>query len=72
VQRHAIFTVTKKFPLGTAAAICTLHFDSFMTASYTQQLGLAGARFTGCQQRHAAMRPVVISVWNKTGAGFQN
>lgn len=43
-----------------------------MTASYMHQLGLAGARSTGCQQCHAAMRPVVISVWNKTGAGFLN
>jgi hypothetical protein len=43
-----------------------------MTASYTQRFGLAGSRLTGCQQRHAAMRPVVISVWNKTGAGFLN
>jgi hypothetical protein len=44
-----------------------------MTASYTQRFGLAGSRLTGCQQRHAAMRPVVISVWNKTtGAGNQN
>jgi hypothetical protein len=43
-----------------------------MTASFKHQLRHAGARITGCQQRCAAMRPVVISVWYKTGAGFQN
>jgi hypothetical protein len=32
----------------------------------------AGTCFTQVQQRCAAMRPVVISVWNKTGAGNQN
>jgi hypothetical protein len=44
-----------------------------MTASYQQQHALAGTHSMGCQQRRAAMRPVVISVWNKkTGAGFTN
>jgi hypothetical protein len=45
-----------------------------MTASFKHQLRRAGAHYTmGCQQqRCATMRPVVISVWNKTGAGNQN
>lgn len=46
-----------------------------MTASLKHQLCLAGARIMGCQQqqRHAATRPVVVSVWYKnTGAGNQN
>ncbi|MEY4938550.1 MAG: hypothetical protein RIQ93_285 [Verrucomicrobiota bacterium] len=43
-----------------------------MTASFSHQLRLAGAHFMGRQQRCAAKRPVVISVWHKTGAGFQN
>jgi hypothetical protein len=74
VQRHAIFTVTKNKLLGTPAAMCTVQSRLFMTASYTHHLRRAGARFMGCQlQRCAAMRPVVISVWNKkTGAGFTN
>jgi len=46
-----------------------------MTASYHHDLRRSGAAFTkaGSQQRCAAMRPVVVSVWNKkTGAGNQN
>jgi hypothetical protein len=44
-----------------------------MTASYHRHVRLAGICFTQSQQRCAAMRPVVISVWNKkTGAGNQN
>jgi hypothetical protein len=46
-----------------------------MTASYHHHVRLAGACFTQSQQRRAlvAMRPVVISVWNKkTGTGNQN
>jgi hypothetical protein len=46
-----------------------------MTASYQHHVRLcSGAAFTkaGSQQRCAAMRPVVVSVWNKkTGAGNQ-
>ncbi|MGH7945485.1 MAG: hypothetical protein ACREF9_10800 [Opitutaceae bacterium] len=33
---------------------------------------VAGTCHTQVQQRCAAMRPVAISVWNKTGAGNQN
>jgi hypothetical protein len=44
-----------------------------MTASLQHHVRRAGSLFTkGCQQRRAAMRPVV-SVWNKkTGTGSQN
>jgi hypothetical protein len=43
-----------------------------MTASLQHHVRRAGSCFTQSQQRCAAMRPVVISVWNKTGAGNQN
>jgi len=44
-----------------------------MTASLQHHVRRAGFCFTQSQQRCAAMRPVVISVWNKkTGAGNQN
>jgi hypothetical protein len=43
-----------------------------MTASLKHHARFAGTCFQQCQQRCAAMRPVV-SVWNKkTGAGHQN
>jgi hypothetical protein len=43
-----------------------------MTAFCQHQLRRAGATFTVvCQQRCDAMRPVSISVWNKTGPGVQ-
>jgi hypothetical protein len=44
-----------------------------MTTSFQHQLRLLGAAYTVvCQQRCDAMRPVSISVWNKTGAGIQS
>jgi hypothetical protein len=71
-QRHAIFTVTKKIILGTAAAICSVQIDSLMTASLQHHVRRAGTCYQQGQQRCAAMRPA-ISVWNKhTGAGNQN
>jgi hypothetical protein len=44
-----------------------------MTGSQYHRFAVAGTCHTQVQQRGAAMRPVVISVWNKkTGAGNQN
>jgi hypothetical protein len=64
-------TVTNNFVLGMPAAVCTLPDDS-MTASLHHPALRAGFCFTQSQQRCAAMRPVVVSVWNKkTGAGNQ-
>ncbi|MEO5961344.1 MAG: hypothetical protein ABIZ49_13695 [Opitutaceae bacterium] len=43
-----------------------------MTAIFQHQLRRTGAAFmVVCQQRCDAMRPVTISVWNKTGPGVQ-
>ena len=44
-----------------------------MTASLQHRSAAAGTCHTQGQQRCAAMRPAVFSVWNKkTGAGIQN
>jgi hypothetical protein len=44
-----------------------------MTVSYQHRARFAGLCCMQSQQRCAAMRPVVVSVWNKkTGAGNQN
>jgi hypothetical protein len=73
VQRHAIFTGTKKFGLGMRAAMSSLNSDSTMTASHQHRLAAAGTCSMQGQQRCVAMRPVIFSVWNKkTGAGKQN
>ena len=75
-RRHAIFTVGKKFPLGTAPAICSVNSIPVMIATLKHHRSLAGTSFTkavvaiGC----SVMRPVVASQWNKqqqTGSGNQ-
>ena len=73
VQCHAIFTGTKKTGLARGQLYAVFIFDS-MTASCQLHVRRAGSLFAKvCQQRCAAMRPVVVSVWyNKTGTGFQN
>lgn len=72
-QRHAIFTITKKMVLGTPAAICSVRIAFTAMTAHTHLLRRSGACFQQVQQRCAAMRPVVISVWNKkTDAGNQN
>jgi hypothetical protein len=44
-----------------------------MTASFNHRARSAGSCHQQVQLRCAAMRPVVVSVWNKkTGAGNQN
>jgi hypothetical protein len=64
-QRHAIFTVTKKFPLGTPAALRIVTTVP-MTASFKHHRSNAGTSLTKAQQqRCVAMRPVVTSTWNK-------
>jgi len=51
--------------------MCSLEsLQSTMTA-YRHQLD-AAACCTQVQQRRVVMRPVAISVWNKTDAGNQN
>jgi hypothetical protein len=76
IQRHAIFTDTKKLILGTPPASCSVHTSDQMTASLQHHRSLAaGTSFTKAvvQQCCVAMRPVVISAWNKTTvAGHQN
>lgn len=74
MQRHAIFTVTKKFPLGTKAASCTFNDVSRMTAVLQHHRSHAGTSFTkAMQQCCVAVRPVVIYLWNKhTGPGLKN
>jgi len=70
-HRHAIFTSTKIFRLGTPAAICSVEIASMTTHSHA--IRLAGTCSQQGQQRCVAMRPVAFSVWHKaTTAGNQN
>jgi hypothetical protein len=71
-QRHAIFTGTKKIPLGTSAAICTVISAAKHMTSLRHHAYVAGTCYMQDQQRCAAKTPVVVSVWNKkAGAGNQ-
>jgi len=72
--RHAIFTIAKKFPLGTGAAICTLSFVP-MTVQQKHLRGCAGTSFTKAVASlcRVQMRPVAHN-WSKqqqADAGFQ-
>jgi hypothetical protein len=72
-HRHAIFTVTKKISLACWLQYAASRTDHLMTASLQHHVRRAGACYQQGQQRCAAMRRAVISVWNKTtGAGNQN
>jgi len=53
-------------------AICTFYKRYKAMTALRHHVSAAGTCFTQVQQRCAAMRPAVISVWNKTGAGNQN
>jgi hypothetical protein len=73
VHRQAIFAGTKDSCLARALQCARCRILEIMTGRIQHHFRRSGTCFTQGQQRGAASRPVVVSVWDKkTGAGNQN